>query len=264
MKHRLFYSSALGVFTILAPAASQAAIETTTTTTYTYDFPTSTPITSEDVDVVTDCPVTSGGGDGNGGFGVDVNGDGVGDYGSFADAEADGFSNGTAVGNHDNPYGQDVSSCGNCGGDTGGGGGYSCMIVTHFYRRGLFTKKEWLLNKRDALSGRLDMRTLYGYHVWAPYAVMAMRKSPLVERIFFQLFTSRNRTLEYYQGKSGKVAFYHHMQRWILEAPSMIIGRMDIKPDHAFNYSRIYETPQDKDLIASGYYPHQPKGMIGW
>ena len=138
------------------------------------------------------------------------------------------------------------------------------MIVTHFYRRGLFGRNEWLTNKRDALSGRLNMKTLYGYHVWAPHVVKLMRQYPVVEKMFLTLFTVRNRSLSYIHGKTEKSSVWDHLARIVLEVPSMVIGFMGFRPNHDFNYGRIYGTEEDNRLIGNGYYVRQPQGMIGW
>lgn len=138
------------------------------------------------------------------------------------------------------------------------------MIVTHFYRRGLFGRGEWLVNKRDALSGRMRLTTLYGYHVWAPVVVGLMRKYPVVEKIFFHLFMARNRALSEYQGRGPKAGVLDHAARLLLEVPSAVIGFIGLRPDHDFNYGRIYGTEEDQSLIDSKYYIRQPQGMIGW
>lgn len=138
------------------------------------------------------------------------------------------------------------------------------MIVTHLYRRGLFGREEWLINKRDALSGRLKMKTLYGYHLWAPYIVKLMRRSALIEDIVYGLFSARTRVLARYQGRKGELRTGDNLCRLVLEVPSILIGKLGIKPDHDYNYSNIYETAEDNHLIETGYYIRQPQGMIGW
>ena len=138
------------------------------------------------------------------------------------------------------------------------------MIVTHLYRRGRFGKEEWLINKRDALSGRLRKTTIYGYHVWAPWMVKLMRRHAWLENVVHYMFAARTRVLASYQGRKVELRAGDNLCRLILEVPSAIIGFLGFRPDHDFNYANIYETDEDKHLIESGYYVRQPQGMIGW
>ena len=138
------------------------------------------------------------------------------------------------------------------------------MVVTHFYRRGLFSKREWLINKKDALSGRLSTETIGGYHVWAPYAVLAMRKSPMLERIFFKMFMARTKAIEVEQGRIEKTSKLNYLARFILEMPSITLGKLGLKPDHNYNFEKIYGTHQDTKLMFNKFYIRQPQGMIGW
>lgn len=158
------------------------------------------------------------------------------------------------------------SSSGSSGGSgsSGSSGGYSCMVVTHFYRREMFTRKEWLMNKKDALSGRLSKNTIDGYHVWAPYAVRAMRRSQLLENILYALFQARTRVIEFEQGYTSSLSFLDRLARSFLELPSIVIGHLGFKPNHNYNYDNIYGTYEDIKLKFNGYYTKEPSAMIGW
>lgn len=215
-------------------------------------------------------------GGGGGGGNTNYTGNNGNTYGSWSEANTYGGGVSGTTSNPVNAYNgvntqgapsnqnNGGGSSGSSGGGGGSGGGYSCMVVTHFYKRGMFTKKEWLINKKDALSGRLSKNTIDGYHVWAPYAVLAMRERPWLEKIFYELFMARTRVIEFEQGRKNKVVLLDKLARTLLEVPSIVIGALGFKPDHDYNYDRIYGTHQDIKLAYNRIYVQQPKGMIGW
>ena len=146
--------------------------------------------------------LASGGGDGGGGFGVDVTGNGIGDFASFSEASAAGFNNGTAVDNCCSGGGGFGGSGGSgggggggfaaavggffggiaaafgFGGDGGGDGGGAKVICGELYRQGYIPRAVYVADLRyHQLHSKPE--TVRAYHAWAvPYARL-MRRSKL-------------------------------------------------------------------------------------
>jgi hypothetical protein len=116
------------------------------------------------------CQQESGGGNDGGDHGVDVNGDGIGDYGSHSEASNAGHSSGTSVGNCGgcaDTSDTDVSSSSSSssgGGGSGSGGG--TVLCTYFYLQGHISRPTYIADMRYARD-RVSDEVRNGYHYWA-------------------------------------------------------------------------------------------------
>lgn len=174
--------------------------------------------------------LAGGGGDGSGGaapddrggFGIDVDNDGIGDFATMADARAAGYTNGIPVENCSSCGSRSVGGSGSGagggrgfgaalsdffggiaaalgGGGGGGGGGSAKVICGELYRQGHITRRVYVADLRyHQLYARTD--AIRAYHAWAVPYVRLMQRSKLATWIIRPLGVTWARQMAYEMG----------------------------------------------------------------
>lgn len=101
--------------------------------------------------------------------------------------------------------------------------GSSRVICTHFYQKGMLSRKLWRADMEYTLK-HLPQSMVNGYHLWAIPYVKLMRKSPLAEKLMYPIAYHRAREIAYQMGYASKGSIRGKIFRAILEPICLFLG----------------------------------------
>ncbi|MBA5775650.1 hypothetical protein H2509_00765 [Stappia sp. F7233] len=175
--------------------------------------------------------LSGGGGGGDGGHGVDVNGDGIGDFPSQAQAQAAGYSKGSDVGNCDScgSFGGSFGGFGGLFGGGGGDGGGGRVVCGELYRQGYLSREIYAANLcHYKLHARPEAAR--AYHAWAKPYVRLMRRSQLATALIRPLATVWSYQMAYEMGVAVRAPRFGWTITRVLIALHTLVGRYLISP----------------------------------